>query len=278
MSRKSLALGASILALSLACGSYADAQQSLPTINVGGGAKRTGGKPSGNPNSGRTTAAATPASGATGGQGIGTLANTVSNLPDRYASAPPAPFQRSLPANIPAVIESKSRAEIETTVNMLTTAEAFKYMPSLYIRERYIGDQNAIIAGRVNGATESAQTMLYADGVLLSNYLGNSFAYPPRWNMVSPEEIERIDVIYGPFSALYQGNSVGGVLNIKTRMPEGRELHVRGVGAAQTFSYLGYKNTPLSGNFNVLYGDKLGDSFRYFATWNHHQVYRHKGR
>jgi iron complex outermembrane receptor protein len=269
MSRKSLALGASILALSLACGSYADAQQSLPTINVGGGAKRTGGKPSGNPNSGRTTAAASPASGATGGQGIGVPANTVSNLPDRYASAPPAPFQRSLPANIPAVIESKSRAEIETTVNMLTTAEAFKYMPSLYIRERYIGDQNAIIAGRVNGATESAQTMLYADGVLLSNYLGNSFAYPPRWNMVSPEEIERIDVIYGPFSALYQGNSVGGVLNIKTRMPEGRELHVRGVGAAQTFSYLGYKNTPLSGNFNVLYGDKLGDSFRYFATWNH---------
>lgn len=269
MSRKTLSFGASVLTLTLACASYAEAQQSLPTINVGGAARHTGGKPSGNPNSGRTTAAPSTTAGSTGGQGIGAPSNEVSNLPDRYATAAPVPFQRSLPANIPAVVESKSRAEIESTVNMLTTAEAFKYMPSLYIRERYIGDQNAIIAGRVNGATESAQTMLYADGVLLSNYLGNSYAYPPRWNMVSPEEIERIDVIYGPFSALYQGNSVGGVLNIKTRMPEGRELHVRGMGAAQTFSYLGYKNTPLSGNFNVLYGDKLGDSFRYFATWNH---------
>jgi iron complex outermembrane receptor protein len=264
MSRKKiLSLGVSAIALSLVATSYAEAQQNLPVINVGNQAKRTGGKPSGNPNASRTNAPATPLA-QTSGQGTG-----ISELPDRYATPAPVPFQRSLPANIPAVVESKSRAEIESTVNMVTTAEAFKYLPSLYIRERFIGDQNAIISGRVNSGTESAQTMLYADGVLLSNYLGNSFAYPPRWNMVSPEEIERIDVIYGPFSALYQGNSVGGVLNIKTRMPEGRELHVRGVGAAQTFSYLGYTNTPLSGTFNVLYGDKLGDNFRYFVAWNH---------
>ncbi len=264
MSRKKIfSLGVSAIALSLVATSYAEAQQNLPVINVGNQAKRTGGKPSGNPNASRTNAPATPLA-QTSGQGTG-----ISELPDRYATPAPVPFQRSLPANIPAVVESKSRAEIESTVNMVTTAEAFKYLPSLYVRERFIGDQNAIISGRVNSGTESANTMLYADGVLLSNYLGNRFDYPPRWNMVSPEEIERIDVIYGPFSALYQGNSVGGVLNIKTRMPEGRELHVRGVGAAQTFSYLGYTNTPLSGTFNVLYGDKLGDNFRYFATWNH---------
>ena len=263
MSRKYLSLGVSAIALTLVASSYAEAQQNLPTINVGSKAKRTGGKPSGNPISARTNAPATPLA-QTSGQGTG-----ISDLPDRYATPAPQPFERSLPANIPAVVESKSRAEIENTVNMVTTAEAFKYMPSLYVRERYIGDQNAIIAGRVNGGTESAQTMLYSDGVLLSNYLGNSYAYPPRWNMVSPEEIERIDVIYGPFSALYQGNSVGGVYNIKTRMPEGRELHVRGVGSVQTFSYLGYVNDPLAGTFNALYGDKLGDSFRYFVTWNH---------
>ena len=41
MSRKTLSLGASVLTLTLACASYAEAQQSLPTINVGGANKTT---------------------------------------------------------------------------------------------------------------------------------------------------------------------------------------------------------------------------------------------
>ena len=267
MSRKSLALGASVLALTLATVSHAQAQASLPTINVGGNkAKQTGGKPSANPNSGRTTAAPMLTT-MTSGQGVAGVG--VPGLPDRYAEPKPAPFSRSLPNNIPAVVVSRSRAEIENSVNLLTSAEAFKYLPSIYVRERYIGDTNAIISGRTSGTIESANSMLYSDGVLLSNFLGNGFAYPPRWGMVSPEEIDRIDVIYGPFSALYPGNSVSGVLSIHTRMPEGREVHVRGMGSAQTYSYLGYKNTPLSGNFNALIGDKFGDGFRIFTTWNH---------
>ncbi len=40
MSRKTLSLGASVLTLTLACASYAEAQQNLPTINVGGATKR----------------------------------------------------------------------------------------------------------------------------------------------------------------------------------------------------------------------------------------------
>jgi iron complex outermembrane receptor protein len=267
MSRKTLALGASVLALTLASLSYAEAQSTLPTINVGGNkARRVAGKPSANPNSGRTTAAPMITT-MTAGQGVAGVG--VPGLPDRYAEAKPAPFSRSLPANIPAVVVSRNRAEIENSVNMLTSAEAFKYLPSIYVRERYIGDTNAIISGRTSGTIESANTMLYSDGVLLSNYIGNGFAYPPRWGMVSPEEIDRIDVIYGPFSALYPGNSVGGVLSIHTRMPDSREVHIRGMGSAQTYSYLGYKNTPLSGNFNVLVGDKFGDGFRIFTTWNH---------
>ena len=41
MSRKSLALGASVVTLTLACTSYAEAQQNLPTINVGGANRTT---------------------------------------------------------------------------------------------------------------------------------------------------------------------------------------------------------------------------------------------
>lgn len=41
MSRKTLSLGASVLTLTLVCASYAEAQQNLPTINVGGANKTT---------------------------------------------------------------------------------------------------------------------------------------------------------------------------------------------------------------------------------------------
>jgi iron complex outermembrane receptor protein len=38
--------------------------------------------------------------------------------------------------------------------------------------------------------------------------------------MVSPEEIKSIDVMYGPFSAAYSGNSMGAVVNINTQLPD----------------------------------------------------------
>ncbi len=262
MSRKKIfSLGVSAIALSLVATSYAEAQQNLPTINVGGARRGNKVVRSTAPTGGQ----ATTVSSATGGQGGGTggIAS------DRYSEPAPAPFSRTLPANIPAVVESRTRAEINNSVNFVTMADAFKYLPSLYVRERFPGDTNAIVSGRTTGLLESANTMLYADNILLSNYLGSGFAYPPRWGMVAPEEIERIDVIYGPFSALYPGNSVGGVLTMTTRMPEQFEVHARGLGAVQTYSQYSYSDTPLTGNVNILVGDKFGDSFRVFANYNH---------
>ena len=92
------------------------------------------------------------------------------------------------------------------------------------MRKRYIGDYNhAILSSRASGTGNSARSAVYADGILLSNYLGNGvggLCFPPRWGMVTPEEIDRVDVMYGPFSAAYPGNSVGAVVDYVTRMPD----------------------------------------------------------
>lgn len=133
----------------------------------------------------------------------------------------------AVPANLPATTEGVSATQIEQTNNTVTSAETIQYLPSIHVRQRYIGDRNAIIAMRANSSISSAQTALYADNLLLSNYLNNSFSTPPRWGMVSPEEIERVDVIYGPFSALYPGNSMGGVILMTTRMPQKFEAHAK---------------------------------------------------
>ena len=120
-------------------------------------------------------------------------------------------------------MESVTREQIERTVNATDSEDALKYFPSLLVRKRYIGDYNhAILSSRASGTGNSARSAVYADGILLSNYLGNGvggLSFPPRWGLVTPEEIERVDVMYGPFSAAYPGNSVGAVVDYVTRMP-----------------------------------------------------------
>src|SRR5512141_1726176 len=100
----------------------------------------------------------------------------------------------SLPTQIPTTMEGVTREQIEQTINASDSEDALKYLPSLLVRKRYIGDYNhAILSSRASGTGNSARSAVYADGMLLSNYLGNGvggLSFPPRWGMVAPEEIE----------------------------------------------------------------------------------------
>ena len=145
----------------------------------------------------------------------------------------------SLPTEIPTTTESITREQIERTINATDAEDALKYFPSLLVRKRYIGDYNhAILSSRASGTGNSARSAVYADGILLSNFLGNGvggLSFPPRWGMVTPEEIERVDVMYGPFSAAYPGNSVGAVVDYVTRMPTRFEAHAKVGYVSQPF-------------------------------------------
>lgn len=170
----------------------------------------------------------------------------------------------SLPTQIPTTIEGITREEIDTRINATDSEDALKYLPSLLVRKRYIGDYNhAILSTRASGTGNSARSAVYADGILLSNYLGNGIAngtnYAPRWGMVTPEEIERVDVMYGPFSAAYPGNSAGAVVDYVTRMPTGLEAHVSAGYSSQPFSLYNTKDTFNSWQTSASLGSKSGD-------------------
>src|SRR5262249_41995864 len=108
----------------------------------------------------------------------------------------------SLPTQIPTTIEGTTAAEIEDRINATDSEDALKYFPSLLVRKRFVGDyDHAVLATRASGTGNSARSLVYADGILLSNLLGNGATFTPRWGMVAPEQIERVDVLYGPFSA-----------------------------------------------------------------------------
>ncbi len=149
----------------------------------------------------------------------------------------------SLPTQIPTTMQGITRDDIARSINATDSEDALKYFPSLLVRKRYIGDYNhAILSSRASGTGNSARSAVYADGILLSNYLGNGvggLSFPPRWGLVTPEEIDRVDVMYGPFSATYPGNSVGAVVDYVTRMPKAFEAHAKVGYVSQPFDLYG---------------------------------------
>ena len=170
----------------------------------------------------------------------------------------------SLPTQIPTTIEGVTREQVEQTINATDSEDVLKYFPSLVVRRRYIGDYNhAVLSSRASGTGNSARSAVYADGILLSNYLGNGATYAPRWGMVTPEEIERADVMYGPFSAAYPGNSVGAVVDYVTRMPATFEGHAKITATQQNFDLYNTHETDNGYQASASLGNKNGD----WAWW-----------
>ena len=172
----------------------------------------------------------------------------------------------SLPTQIPTTIEGVTKEQIEQTINATDSQDALKYFPSLLVRKRYIGDYNhAVLSSRASGTGNSARSMVYADGILLSNYLGNGAAYTPRWGLVTPEEIERVDVLYGPFSAAYAGNSVGAVVDYVTRSPMQFEANAKLSIFSQNFKLYGTDSTYGGTQASASLGNKNSD-WSWFAN------------
>ena len=185
-----------------------------------------------------------------------------------------APFSSAVPDNVPASVEERTKQQLDETNNAVTVMELMKYFPSVEVRERYIGDRNGIMATRTTGTISSAESMVFADGVLLSNFLGNSYGYPPRWGLVPMALIEKVDMMYGPFSALYPGNSMGGVATITTRMPDKLEAHVEVTAANEFFNLYNVHQNNGVGHINATVGDRIG-GWSWWMSWDHLQGQGH---
>jgi iron complex outermembrane receptor protein len=169
----------------------------------------------------------------------------------------------------PATIESVTAQQLADTTNVMNTEDALKYLPSILVRKRFTGDTQAPVATRTTGINASARSLIFADGVMLSALVNNNNANgSPRWFMVSPEEIDSIDVMYGPFSAAYAGNSYGAVIKINTRMPTQFEATVNTTLATQKFGEYGSNDRYGSGELNATLGDRSG-KFAWFFSANH---------
>ncbi len=171
--------------------------------------------------------------------------------------------------NAPSTAVSIDAARIATTVNAVSVEDTLKYAPSLIIRKRSIGDNFAPIATRTSGLGSSARSLIFADGIPLSALIGNNNGNgSPKWQLVTPEEIAQIDVLYGPFSAAYAGNSIGTVVNITTRMPDALEAQATLLFNNQWHRQYTTDLSLPSGQASASIGDRFG-KFAFFASVTH---------
>jgi iron complex outermembrane receptor protein len=170
---------------------------------------------------------------------------------------------------MPGTSASLSADRIANTVNAANIEDTVKYLPSLLVRKRHIGDTQSPLATRTSGVGASARSLIYADGALLSALIGNNNGLAsPRWGLVTPQEVERIDVLYGPFSAAYPGNAIGAVVNITTRLPDKLEASATLGTSVQRFDQYGTQATLPSYSAGATIGDRFGP-LALFASASH---------
>ena len=157
----------------------------------------------------------------------------------------------------PASVSVVTKKDIEKR-NITSVDEALNTTAGV-ANQRVKGILDSAPRVTVGGIPGYQRTLVLLDGITLNNaYTGNVL-----WNMIFPDDVERIEVVKGPFSSLYGGYAMGGVVNIMTRMPEKREFTFReGYGSAWN---RGTAPNDLLTSY-VSYGDKIENKLRLFVS------------
>ncbi|MBN1568866.1 MAG: TonB-dependent receptor [Acidobacteria bacterium] len=87
--------------------------------------------------------------------------------------------------------------------------------------------------------------------LLNSQPMNSAYDGAVQWTTVPVDEVDRVEVVRGPFSSLYGGNAMGGVVSITTRPVENRQVDI----SAQ---YGSHKSVLYSGSFSDRFWNRLG--------------------
>src|SRR4029077_9028651 len=174
---------------------------------------------------------------------------------------------------LPQESYSITSKQIDETINLKDPEDAVKYMPSLFVRKRNDGDNQAVLATRSWGLNSSARTLIYSDDLLISALIGNNNSgASPKWNLISPDAIGRIDFLNGPFAAAYPGNSIGGVLLITSKMPDKPFAVAKETVSVMPWNQYGTKDTYVTSQTSAAAGNRDGKlswlvSANYLDSW-----------
>ena len=165
-------------------------------------------------------------------------------------------------------------------INTVNAEDVIRYAPNLIVRKRYIGDANATLSFRNMHTTQTPRALVTVDGFLISDFLGASFATAPKWAVLSPTDIARAEIIYGPTSARYAGNSLGGTLRLETAPIDSNSISIGAQGFYQNYEYYDTDEDlygfAVNGQADVAIGSRGGVSlaYRHFENEGQPQQWR----
>lgn len=159
-------------------------------------------------------------------------------------------------SDAPATVTVVTAKEIEKK-NAHRVDEALAGAPGVFIRglggEQPSNWQNQIT---LRGIPGSSRTGVLVDGIAINN----AFSGGVNMSLVPVDDIEQIEVVPGPFSSLYGGAGMAGVVNIITKAPEKRQVRVRGDAGSHNFK-----------NIEAGYRDRISDTVGFGLSLGHKQ-------
>ena len=156
---------------------------------------------------------------------------------------------KHVPGTTAVITEDEIKA-----INAQNPTKALEQIPGIYVKT----GRGPIASGpsiNIRGMSE-LRCQILRDGHRM-----NSSFYPSMksWMQIPVEDIKRIEIIKGPFSALYGGwNSLGGIINIITKMPEKQQFSLKGL----------YGTDDLWGG-TMTYGNKFFNKLSFYLSYDY---------
>jgi iron complex outermembrane recepter protein len=154
------------------------------------------------------------------------------------------------PASTSVIPESEIKAR-----NTILIDQSLNTLPGVILtRTKGMADSMPAVGLRGFGGSGSSQSRVLV--LLDGEPLNDGYTGQVMWSAIPTSEINRVEVVRGPFSALYGGNAMGGVINILTRPVDKRHFELN--------SQFGSQNTgDYSADYSERFFDKLGVAFGY---------------
>jgi len=149
----------------------------------------------------------------------------------------------------PASASIITRQDLEYN-NTRMVDQSLSFLPGVHaFRTKGPQDTSTGVSMRgFNGrGVDGARVLVLLDG----QPMNSAYDGAVQWTTIPADEVDRVEVVRGPFSSLYGGNAMGGVVNIMTRPVEHRQAEI----AAQ---YGSFRSVLYSASFSDRWWDRVG--------------------